>query len=83
MRAPGKIDQRDAMLAQMAEAFMAHDDAHYLEAIAWLRDYCDDLKKLSGKTRIGGHWFDPAIYGAWCKTLRNNNRGPNGRRGDQ
>ena len=75
MRAPGKIDQRDAMLAQMAEAFMAHDDARYFEAIAWLRDYCDDLKKLSGKTRIGAHWFDPKLYDTWCETLKNNRRG--------
>ena len=83
MRAPSKIDQRDIILAQMVEAFMARDDARYLEAIAWLRDYCDDVQTGHGRKRIGNHWYDPKIYNAWCRTLKNNLRGPNGRRGAQ
>ena len=75
MRAPSKLDQRDAMLAQMVEAFLADDDARYMEAVAWLRDYCNEVRLQRGHKLIGNHWFDPRIYDAWCKTLKNNQRG--------
>lgn len=70
MRAPDQIDQRDIMLAQMADAFMARDDARYLEAVAWLRDYCDGMQHQRGRIKIGVHWFDPAVYDSWVKSLR-------------
>jgi hypothetical protein len=75
MRAPSEIDMRDAMLAQMVDAFMVADDARYLEAIAWLCDYCDEVQTGSGRKRIGNRWYDPERYAIWCETLKNNRRG--------
>jgi hypothetical protein len=71
--------ERNVMLAQMVDAFMAHDDMRYLEAIARLRDHVDRTKARRGRIRIGAHWFDPDIYAAWVKALavRNSARGGN------
>lgn len=65
MRAPGKIDQRDAMLAQLVEAFMSDDMPRFRDAAAWLRGYVEDCKHERGLKLIGKRWFDPERFARW------------------
>jgi len=79
MRARDDRDQRDVMLAQMVDAFMAGDVVRFREACAWLRDYCDDIKRKSGRVLVGRHWFDPERRAALVRNWHEQH--PVGRRG--
>jgi len=74
MRAPDERDQRDAMLAQMVDAFIADDTERYREACLWLRDYAFRVRSQSGKVRVNENWFDPAKSDAWRAKLRSAGR---------
>jgi hypothetical protein len=60
------FDQRDAMLAQMVDAFMTGDWLRYRRAVAWLRDYVDREKNTDrGLRRVGQRWYSPEAYEIW------------------
>jgi len=61
---------REAMLAQLVDAFMVGDWPRFQQAQAWLRDYADSRPR-DGKVRRGKRWFNSEIdfHQQWLRNL--------------